>query len=147
MSSRLVCVAGCCLVDAVLEDEASAAYRSQLDFGAGCCLIVDALDDEAWPAYSFHAVGVDLTTDGPRTSEDKVPGRLPDQGVSLISVVSRFWMLEGRLLCGSAWTALVLFPLIDCCCLLVARRCGGLPWSMASTVLLLYRRDRGCERV
>ena len=133
-------MAGCCLVDTVLEDEASPVYRSQLDFGAGCCLIVEALDDEAWPAYSFHAVGVDLATESPRRLEDILPGRLPDQGKPLVSVVSKLWALEGRLLRGSAWTVLVLFPLIVCCCLLVARRCGGLPGSMASTVLLIDRR-------
>ena len=138
MSSRLVCVAGCCLVDTVLEDEVSPVYRSQLDFGAGCCLIVEALDDGAWPAYSFHAVGVDLATESSRRLEDILRVRLPDQGKPLVSVVSKLWTLEGRLLRGSAWTVLVLIPLIDCCCLLVARRCGGLPWSMASTVLLIY---------
>ncbi len=143
MSLRFVCAptysfqldfgVGCCFVFDAWE-EASLAYSFQLNFEDGCCLTVDALEDEAWPAYSFHVVGVALATEGPRTLE----GNLPDQAELLVLVLPKPWTLEGKLLRGSTWTAFTILPfmMVDCsCCLLVARRCGGLLLFMVTRIL------------
>ena len=117
----------------------------RLECGAGCCLIVDALDDEAWPAYSFQTEGVDLITGMPRTLEGKLSGRLPDQAEPLVLVVSRLLPLDGRMARASALAAFMFLPLtvVDSCCLLVARRCGGsLLWSIVTEVLCCRRDGR-----
>ena len=115
-------------MDGVLEDEAFPAKSFQLDVEAGCCLIFDAFEDDAWLVDSFQAVGWVLTSDMGRTVEGKLPGRLPDQAEPLILVLPGLWRLDGRLLGGSARVAFVSLPLtmLDCCCLPLARRCGGL---------------------